>query len=262
MKTLKSLVFREMKLTHKRLSIMLILYILIAVLMMLPLLMAGNMMMTESDSDSVFKLVLLCGAVTLTGGVLAGTNNGLQKADISSGWKRYSFVLPPTASQQAMSDLLVKLCRVMLFGLLTVLYTVICAVISGVWDYGLRRGWNQDIITSILNIYFLTVSLVMLVDTAYSYIMMFAKSAKELGRYSLIAFVGAGLIFHVFDIFPGKNTPEHSAEDGALISDAMMQRIIETVSSDRTMLLLLAAFAVLCAVFFLAMRRSHERREP
>ena len=262
MKTLKSLTFREWKLTRRRLSVMLILYILIAVLMMIPLIMFGDIMMTDSPSDSIFMLVLLCGTVALTGGVLAGTNNGLQKTDIHAGWKRYSFVLPATAAQQAMSDLLMKLGRVLLFGLLTVLYTVICAAISGVWELTRNGGWNLNIVTAILNVYLVTVLLVMLVDVTYSFIVMFAKNAKELGKYSLIAFLGAGLIFRVIGSFTGENAPAQPAEGGELISDETMRRIMETLNSGETTLFLLAAFAVLCLVFFLAMRRSHERREP
>ena len=263
MKTFRSLLFREMKLTRKRFFIMLILYILIAFLMMIPLILIENPLMSDAPSDTFLMLLVFCGTVSLIGGILAGTNNGLQKADINAGWKRYSFVLPPTSAQQAMSDLLMKLCRVLLFGLLSVVYTMIYAEICEIWEFRRIMEWNLDIVTDVLNIYLITVSLAMLVDVAYSYIIMFAKSKKELRVIGAAAFLGAGMIMKVLDVFTGDvKATEQPAEDGALISAEAFNRFMTVLDSEKTTLCAAAALAVICVLFFLVMWRSHERREP
>ena len=256
MKLYRSLVFRELKLTRKRCFLMLILFVLLAALMLTPLMLGG---FSEPGEEAPVEMILLfVGTVSMTGGFLAGTNNGVQKADISAGWKRHSFVLPATAKQQALSDLLVKLMLILLFGLLSAAFAMIYSVTANYNAFGLM-----------LNIYLGSVCAVMLIDIAYSYIIMFAKSKKDLAVIGVAAFLGAGLIIKIVDLFStGTNLlndnhlAEQQAEGGALISDAAFNRFVTALSSGKTTHCIVIAFAVLCALFFLVMWRSHERREP
>ena len=258
MKLYRSLVYRELKLTRKRFLLMLILFLLLAALMLTPIMLGGFSAPAEGEDAPVEMILLFVGTVALTGGFLAGTNNGLQKADISTGWKRYSFVLPTTAKQQALSDLLVKLMLILLFGLLSAAFAMIYSVTA-----------NYNALGLMLNIYLGAVCAVMLIDVAYSYIIMFAKSKKDLAVIGVAAFLGAGLIIKIVDLFSSgtnllndKNLAEQPAEDGALISDAAFNRFVTALSSGKTTHCIVIAFAVLCALFFLVMWRSHERREP
>lgn len=258
MKLYRSLIFRELKLTSKRFLLMLILFLLLSLLMLTPIVLGGFSAPAEGEDAPVEMILLFVGTVALTGGFLAGTNNGLQKADISTGWKRYSFVLPTTAKQQALSDLLVKLMLILLFGLLSAAFAMIYSVTANYNAFGLM-----------LNIYLGAVCAVMLIDVAYSYIIMFAKSKKDLAVIGVAAFLGAGLIIKIVDLFSSgtnllndNNLAEQPVEDGALISDAAFNRFVTALSSGKTTLSIVIAFVVLCALFFLAMWRSHERREP
>ena len=113
-----------------------------------------------------------------------------------------------------------------------------------------------------LNVYFGAVCATMLVDLAYSYIMMFANDKDQMKLIGILAFVGAGAIFKVFGLFPGFNKTEQTAEDGAMISEEAINRLEAVLCSGKTTLCLAAAFAVICVLFFLVMWRSHERREP
>ena len=163
---------------------MLILFLLLSLLMLLPIMIGGLSGDSEMDEDLLSILYLASGVIALTGGFLAGTNNGLQKADINSGWKRYSFILPPTAKQQALSDLLTKICYILFFGLLSAAFALVCKSITGI-NIAVD-GFNP--ICLMLNIYLGAVCAVMLVDIAYSYIMMFANDKKQLKLISVIAF--------------------------------------------------------------------------
>ena len=113
-----------------------------------------------------------------------------------------------------------------------------------------------------LNIYLGAVCAVMLVDIAYSYIMMFAKDKTQLKLIGTLAFVGAGVVLRVFDLFPGMNNDDKSVKDGAMISQEMVNKFDTILCSEKTLLCISAVFVVLCILFFLAMWRSHERREP
>ena len=256
MKLYRSLIYRELKLTRKRCILMLILFLLLSLLMLIPIMLGG---FSEPSEESPAEMILLfVGIVSLTGGFMAGTNNGLQKADINSGWKRYSFVLPPTAIQQAVSDLLVKLCYILFFGLLSAAFALVCITVSGINTA--VEGFNP--VCRMLNTYLGAVCAVMLVDIAYSYIMMFANDKNQLKIIGVIAFVGAGFVLRVFDLFSGMNNDEKSAKDGAMISQEMVNKFETILCSEKTLLCIFAVLVVLCALFFLAMWRSHERREP
>ena len=256
MKLYTSLIYREWKLTRKRFLLRLILFLLLSLLMLTPIMVGG--LLDPEEGANVELILFFVGSVSLTGSLLAGTNNGIQKADISSGWKRYSFVLPPTAKQQALSDLLVKLCDILFFGLLSGAFAMIYSIAANYNAFGIM-----------LNIYLGAVCAVMLIDVAYSYIIMFAKSKKDLAVIGVAAIHGAGLIIKIVDLFSSgtnllndNNLAEQPAEDGALISDAAFNRFVTALSSGKTTLCIVIAFAVLCALFFLVMWRSHERREP
>ncbi len=251
MKLYRSLIYRELKLTRKRCILMLILFLLLSLLMLTPIMFGGFSAPAEGEDAPVEMILLFVGTVALTGGFMAGTNNGLQKADISAGWKRYSFVLPPTAKQQALSDLLTKLCYILFFGLLSAAFA---------WVYTIAADYNAFGI--MLNIYLGAVCAVMLIDAAYSYIIMFAKTKKDLGIIGIIAFFGAGIILKVIGLFINVDSPGQPAGDGDLISDEAFSRFVTALSSGKTTLCIFAAFAVICAFFFLVMWRSRERREP
>ena len=257
MKLYRSLIFRELKLTRKRCILMLILFLLLSLMLLLPIMIGGLSGDSEMDEELISIVWLASGIVALTGGFLAGTNNGLQKTDINSGWKRYSFILPPTAKQQALSDLLTKLCYILFFGLLSVAFLMVSKIVSGINT----AVEGIDPICRMLNIYLGAVCAVMLVDIAYSYIMMFANDKNQLKLISALAFVGAGAVLKVFGLFPGMNKTEKPAEDGPMISEEAVNKFETFLSSGKTSLCILAVFVVLCVLFFLAMWRSHERRE-
>ena len=254
MKLYTSLIYRELKLTRKHCIIMLILFLLLSLMLLTPI-MLGDF--SKPGEESPLEMIpLFVGIVSLTGGFMAGTNNGLQKADISSGWKRYSFVLPPTAKQQALSDLLTKLCYILFFGLLSLAFEFVYIAAVDYSNFGIM------LYIYMLNIYLGAVCAVMLVDIAYSYIMMCAKDKNQLKLISVLAFVGAGFVFRVFGLFPGMNKAGKPAEDDAMISEEAVNKFDTILCSKKTLLCISAVFVVLCILFFLAMWRSHERREP
>ena len=256
MKLYRSLMFRELMLTRKRFILMLILFLLLALLMMTPLILVFIFKPVEGEESPLEMIPLFVGIVALTGGFMAGTNNGLQKADISSGWKRYSFVLPPTAKQQALSDLLTKLCYILFFGLLSWAFEFVYTAAADYFKFGIM------LYIYMLNIYLGAVCAVMLVDIAYSYIMMFAKDKTQLKLISVLAFVGVGFVFRIFGLFPGMNKAGKPAEDDAMISEEAVNKFETILCSGKTTLCILAVLVVLCVLFFLVMWRSRERREP
>ena len=254
MKMYLSLVYRELKQTRKHYIIMLALFLLVLAFMLLPLFISlayGGA--ADGGRADINGEILFCAApLALLGGIAAGTNNGLQKADISAGWKRYSFVLPPTAVQQAVSDLSVKICHILLFGAVTAVYPLLMYCMTG-----------ADSVSPTFNLYFGAAAAAVLTDAAYCYIIMFAKTKKDLAIIGAAAFLGAGLILRVADFFTGDiNIPAQSAAGRSLISEEALNELVAATGSTMTTVCVLAAFVTACVLYFLVMWRSHERREP
>ena len=246
MKLYGSLIYRELRLTGRRFVWMLAAFVLLVLLMLIPLFLGGFSGVSGAADATQSATFLFTATVALTGGLMAGTNNGLQRADISAGWKRYAFVLPPSAGQQALSNLLVKLSCILLFGLLTVIYTLAFDVLTG-----------SKMILHALNVYLGTVSAAMLVDTAYSYIVMLARDKKQLRILGIAAFFAAGLVLRVFGLF-GRLLDR----EGEVIPEIVFDKLLGTLAFRKTTLWVLAAFVGVCALFLLTMWRSHKRREP
>ena len=223
MKLYRSLIYRELMLTRKRFILMLILFLLLALLMMTPLILVFIFKPVEGEESPLEMIPLFVGIVALTGGFMAGTN---------------------------------KLCYILFFGLLSLAFEFVYTAAADYSNFGII------LYIYMLNIYLGAVCAVMLVDIAYSYIMMFAKDKTQLKLISVLAFVGAGFVFRVFGLFPGMNKAGKPAEDDAMISEEAVNKFETILCSGKTTLCILAVFVVLCVLFFLAMWRSHERREP
>lgn len=249
MKLYKSLIFREWKLTRRRFLLMLMLFLLLCALMVFPILFYADDVRGNS-SDALGAYAFFSALLALLGGILAGTNNGLQKADIITGWQRYAIALPPTPSQAALSDLLVKLLQSGIFALCVVAYTVVCA-----WLTGSLAALHA------VNIYLIFAAAALLCDAVYSAMILCAQDKHQLKAVGAAAFFVAGLIYTVISRFFG-SMPDSGESDGALISDAAMQSLVNALGSGRLLLILLAVFAAVCAVYYFAMRRMHERRDP
>ena len=112
MKMYRSLVYREWRLSRGHYILMTILFLLTETVFILPVLVEKQSLLemtAEELRETKVSIAVIALFLAAIGGFMAGMNNRVHKADIASGWKRYSYVLPPTAKQRAASDLMMKL---------------------------------------------------------------------------------------------------------------------------------------------------------
>ena len=247
----KSLIYREYKLTRKRCLLMLILLVLLMLFLMLPLLLDPEYLNDATPEEVKGIVAMFCALPAVTGAIMAGTDNGLHKADINTGWKRYAYVLPPTATQRTLSSLILKLVTVLIFGVLSVLYSVWIGMIS---------GYHYTLFTLI--IYIITSDIMLVYDLTYNYFMMFAKEKRDVKKYAVIATVlGLGILYFFSSSLQDFLGVTSEKPDGSEVSIAM-EKAADFISTYPKLAAAAAAFAVLCAAYFFFMRRAYERREP
>lgn len=254
MKLYGSLIYREFKLMRTRSLIMLVLFLLTGLLMLTPFLLAGITKPAAGDPGAfdiawIFSLMLAA-----VGGIMAGTNNGVQKADIRAGWKSYSAVLPPTPAKRAAADTLMKLLYAVFFGLLTVGFAAIIGYFTGC-----------NVIPHTINVYIAAAAAAMLIDVIYTAVISLAKNDKDLKIYAMAAFFGIFLLFEAVSFVRGMFTGDADKQQtagGVLLSDEQFNSITDSIGSGTVTLIVIAVFAVVTAAYFIVLWRSFERREP
>ena len=249
MKMLRSLIYREYKLSRGHMLLMLILFLLVAGCMLIPFILGGDDFEPadlEEEIASIYFFPLLVGIV---GGVFAGNNNGVHKADINSGWKRYSVTLPPTSSQLALADTLYKMGFALLLGAVTFAFSGIIYGYTGFSTYVFG-----------MNIFLMCAGFFIISDAVYSYILLLAKDEKDAKKYRMIGFFAVAGVLKVLSMFAEKKAK--TAMDYSEKSIFMdIAKIAETAASEKVLVVSAALFAVSIVVYFIMIRKSYERRE-
>ncbi|MBP7187937.1 MAG: hypothetical protein KBA55_14530 [Ruminococcus sp.] len=250
MKMLRSLIFREYKLSRGHQLLMLILFLLVAGCMLIPFILGGeDFDPADPENGDIAYLYIFPLIVGVVGGVFAGSNNGVHKADINSGWKRYSISLPPKASQLALADTIYKMGFVVLLGVLTVVFSRI------IYDY---TGYSTYVFG--MNIFLLCAVFFIISDAIYTYILMLAKDEKDAKKYRIIGFFAVAGVLKVLSMFAekkGKTAMDYSEEK--IFKE--IAKIAETAASEKVLAVSAVLFAVSIVVYFAVIWRSYERRE-
>lgn len=250
MKMLRSLIYREYKLSRGHQLLMLILFLLVAGCMLIPFILGGeDFEPADLENEDIANLYIFPWIVGVVGGVFAGSNNGVHKADINSGWKRYSISLPPKASQLALADTIYKMGFALLLGAVTFAFSGIIYGYTGFSTYVFG-----------MNIFLLCAVFFIISDAIYTYILLLAKDEKDAKKYRIIGFFAVAGVLKVLSMFAeekGKTAMDYSEK--SIFKD--IAKIAETAASEKVLVVSAVLFAVSIVVYFIMIRKSYERRE-
>ena len=248
MKMYRSLVYREWRLSRGHYILMTILFLLTETVFILPVLVEKQSLLdmtAEELRETKVSIAVIALFLAAIGGFMAGMNNRVHKADIASGWKRYSYALPPTAKQRAASDLMMKLLMMAFFAALVLIYAAASKAIIG-----------GKIIGSTVSTYLIVSSIALVFDTIYCGILLMANSKNDLKKYGIIASVAGVALWIILTNFPIK------IGSGKKISFAdKMSDLIDIMNRESFILITAAVFVLICALYYVVMWRSYERRE-
>ena len=180
--------------------------------------------------------------LALLGAVTSGSANNVQKMDINSGWRRYSYTLPVTAGEKAMSDFLLKILAFLLFG-----------VLSSVFVHGISRGSGYDVTCFMLNMYLIISAEIWLVDAIESGAVVIGLNSSIV-KSVLIVIILLTAIFPVFGInlFTGKITNSSTGTEYS---------VFDLAERSSTLIFSVSFFVIVCIGYYLIMRKAYERRE-
>ncbi|MBQ8172108.1 MAG: hypothetical protein IJZ95_08985 [Oscillospiraceae bacterium] len=191
MKSIRSLFYREMRLSARHYIIRFLLLVLVVGFAALSLLVTGQNSAHTGEDMSGFT-VMLTYIIAVVAGVVISEDNGVFKADMDAGWLRYSYALPMSAAKKALTRTLVKLLSVAVGMAVTVAgAAAVCAM----------NGSSLDL-TTILN-FVLILDIFLLYDMVQQIFILRATDADELKRNKLIGgVVGVGAILLVTEFLP------------------------------------------------------------
>ena len=228
----RSLLYRKMMLTWKHYLLFFLMYLLLVILLTLPALISIVLRIgpvTLPDFVAEFFALILA----LTGGLASGSDNNLHKSDVSSGWKRYSYVLPVDSHQKAMTDLLVKLIYFAVFAVLASVSTLMA-------DF--KTGFKSTVL--LLNTFLLISAVVWFFDAIESEGIMLG--IKNGGSKAVMIIAAAAILFFTYGKVP---ETENSISLGSLMKRGS--------SLPFTALI----FAGVCFMYYFTMKLVYERRE-
>lgn len=184
----KSLVFREWKLSKKHYILRTVIFALLSTLFLLTTYSMGKEADQGKSSVDGF-LFIMAYFIGIVAAVIVAEDNGVYKADVKSGWLNYSWTLPITAFEKAMSKYIFK------GGLVSVGMITTVMVIAGM--YALCGG-NFNIQSTYL--FFIVVDAVLLYDLVRQIIIMHAVDVKSLKKMGNIAGIILAVIFFLPEI--------------------------------------------------------------
>ena len=236
----RSLVYRELKLTWKHYLLFLVLYVLMVGLFTFPFIIIQEENLFKTIGLEEVFLKMFGSFLAVLGALTSGTPNNIQKIDVNSGWKRYSYSLPVTAGEKAMSDLIVKLVYFILFGLLATVSAVIM---------GSKSGYGVFCFT--LNIYLIMSAVFWIFDAI-------ENGSVVLGLNSAVAKIITVIAVPVM-IFLLKLRV--SVRNNSAYPSVKKYGIVDLAEHRLSLIFSVFFFVIVCIGYYLIMRKAYERRE-
>ena len=249
MKMYHSLIFRSFRLkrTRNRLFIFLIL-LLDAFFSLMSLVFSDD---PTKIKDDVFMFCVFSFMLAMLCGMFAGANDGVYRMDANTGWKQYIRVLPPTPIQQAVADLLIKMIYILIYGTIIMVYAIFSDDHTGL-----------DLMGYVMNIFLFFAAIFIIVDTVYSFVVMFAKNRSQLEVMGLASLVcGIIIIVNVCKMI-GNIRMYSPVPFGHPLYGSSSYIFASYVGSGKVTAVAVSSFVISLGLYFLTLWRMHERREP
>lgn len=247
----RSLIFREFKVTRKTVILRFILILLCSAVLSFSFILSASVDDISPDEKvdmtSLYTILAMLSAATA---LLASFDTGIYKADINTGWARYSYVLPATAKQRTNSMFIIKL---ILFAAALVI-NMLNPLILGLL---MSKGKMEELITVSLNSFLISFAVGFIITTVQQSVTIWAKDKESLKKLGVIAGI-AGLA-----VYMGAESLLPESKDGKLVdSDGSISRLLNSLTGYKMTLIAAGALILLFSASYIITLKALERREP
>lgn len=258
MEKYKSLLYREWKITKKFYILRTILFLFFVA--MFALTFYGLTIQNEPTAEGAYMTALVISTIfCLFSGVLAAEDNGAYKTDVNSGWLSFSWALPLTSAEKALSKYLFRVI-VILVGL----------GVSVIVVKGFGAVFGVPVLYSALYVYFWSINVVLIIDLVRQFIVMHTVDMKFLKKLLNIGTIISIAGFILIDISMGSKLEKklnalvemtgtmEDAEAGAFLLSVMKDLFTISHLWGCIGILLMIVLLIVSAV---VVKRGYERRK-
>ncbi len=244
----KALLYREWKISRK-------FYLLRVLLLLLFDMLVIGVFMGEFETNEVSQAeitLMYLGVsylIVLLGGAIIGEDNGVYKADVDTGWFRFSQALPLTAFEKAVTRYLFK-------GLVLLIGSLMIFVPLSV-IYGMTKFAQ---VATVVYIFFFALDAILLYEVVRYILTMCITDANKSRRVRRIVGVVAGVIIFLSEIRVLLNGSIFHSAETMTEADEFAKMLDLMIIPDLWGWVSIPLLFVLLAVGFLTTWKSYERR--
>ncbi|MBO5487251.1 MAG: hypothetical protein J5988_10065 [Eubacterium sp.] len=244
----KALLYREWKIS-RRFYLLRVLLLLLFDLMVIGVFIGGFKANEMSQAEGNFMYLLFSYFAVVLGGAIIGEDNGVYKADVDTGWFRFSQALPLTAVEKAVTRYLFK-------GLVLIIGSLMIFVPLSV-IYGMTKFAH---VATVVYLFFFALDAILLYEVVRYILTMCISDADKSRRVRRIVGVGMFVIWIILEIciLTGVSNSNLLVTSEELNDFARMLDVMTI--PNRWGWVSIPLLFVLLAVGFLTTWKSYERR--
>ncbi len=254
MEKYKALLYREWKIS-RRFYLLRVLLLLLFDLMVIGIFMGEFEASEVSQAEITLMYVFVSYLIVLLGGAIIGEDNGVYKADVDTGWFRFSQALPLTAFEKAVTRYLFK-------GLVLLIGSLMIFVPLSV-IYGMTK-FTQ--VATVVYLFFFAVDAILLYEVVRYILTMCISDADKSRRVKRIVGVVAGIMIFLSEIRVLLNASDHINGSGLNFAETIPEADVFAKMLDVMIIpncwgwVSIPLLFVLLAVGFVTTWKSYERR--
>ena len=240
MKLYKSLVYRELKLSRKYYALIGMMLLFLAVSLMIVLILPSAESIS-ADEEAVLPLDLVSIGIGIIGGFMGVRDGGNYSMDVKTGWARTVYALPVTGKQMACAALMQRM--ISLSG---------AAVIIIAYAIAFRAATGFSVFIQLIAVFLICAGAGLILDAVYGAVVRMFRDKRQ-QKKMIVAGNAAVIAFFILIEKVVSLVFKPSVDE---------TKVLKFVNSPFFAVIGIAFFAASALLYFVAISKSYERREP
>ena len=240
MKLYKSLVYRELKLSRKYYALIGMMLLFLAASLMIVLILPSAESIS-ADEEAVLPLDLVSIGIGIIGGFMGVRDGGNYNMDVKTGWAGTAYALPVTGKQMACATLMQRLISLSAVSVIIIAYAVVFKAATGF-----------SVFIPLIAVFLICAGAGIILDTVYGAVVRMFRDKRQ-QKKMIVAGNAAVIAFFVLI---------EKAVSLVFKPSVDVTKILKFVHAPVFAVAGVAFFAASALLYYVAISKSYERREP
>lgn len=240
MKLYKSLVYRELKLSQKYYALIGMMLLFLAASLMIVLILPSAESIS-ADEEAVLPLDLVSIGIGIIGGFMGVRDGGNYNMDVKTGWAGTAHALPVTGKQMACATLMQRLISLSAVSVIIIAYAVVFKAATGF-----------SVFIPLIAVFLICAGAGIILDTVYGAVVRMFRDKRQ-QKKMIVAGNAAVIAFFVLIEKVVSLVFKPSVD---------VTKVLKFVQAPVFAVAGIAFFAASALLYYVAISKSYERREP